>query len=405
MGLFGWVIFLFALCLSITWHETGHFVTAKMFGMKATRYFVGFGPTLWSVQRGETEYGIKALPIGGFVKIIGMHSLDDVDDPADEPRSFRQQPGWQRIVVLVAGIVMNLVLAFVLVAGLALTIGIEKPSTARISTQVVTVASCVADNVTDLNNESCGSSKQPSPAKLAGVRAGDTITSYNGKPVSDWTKLGALITNTKPGTVVALTVRRGASTLTLHAKVAEVPGRKGGYMGIVANSPPPVFQIASPLGAVKYAGSFFGQVITGTGSAIGSLPSAIPKLFTKERADSSGGQICSVICAGEATSQAVSASVGWQYKAEFVVLLVAELNILLGLFNILPLMPLDGGLAAVIAWERFRAWLARLRGRSDPGMVDIRKVLPVMFSIFMVVVLFTVVVLLADIVNPVNLGL
>ena len=112
MDLIGWVIFLVALLFSVMLHETGHFVTAKKFGMKVTRYFVGFGPTLWSTRRGETEYGIKALPFGGFVKIIGMHSLDDVEDPADEPRSFRRQPAWQRIVVLCAGSFMHFVLAF-----------------------------------------------------------------------------------------------------------------------------------------------------------------------------------------------------------------------------------------------------------------------------------------------------
>src|SRR5215469_8175802 len=116
MDLIGWVIFLVALLFSVMLHETGHFVTAKKFGMKCTRYFLGFGPTLWSTQRGETEYGIKALPAGGFVKIVGMTSLDDVD-PADEPRAFRQAPGWQRIIVLAAGSFMHFVFAAVLVFG------------------------------------------------------------------------------------------------------------------------------------------------------------------------------------------------------------------------------------------------------------------------------------------------
>ena len=140
MDLIGWVIFIVALLFSVMLHETGHFVTAKKFGMKVTRYFVGFGPTLWSTWRGETEYGIKALPFGGFVKIIGMHSLDDVDDPADEPRSFRRQPAWQRIVVLCAGSFMHFVLAFLLIVGLALGIGIENDNT----TQLGTISSCVA---------------------------------------------------------------------------------------------------------------------------------------------------------------------------------------------------------------------------------------------------------------------
>ena len=140
MDLIGWVIFIVALLFSVMLHETGHFVTAKRFGMKVTRYFVGFGPTIWSTWRGETEYGIKALPLGGFVKIIGMHSLDDVEDPADEPRSFRRHPAWQRIIVLCAGSFMHFVLAFLLIFGLALGIGIENDNT----TQLGTISSCVA---------------------------------------------------------------------------------------------------------------------------------------------------------------------------------------------------------------------------------------------------------------------
>src|SRR5260370_11891418 len=119
MDLIGWVIFLVALLFSVMLHETGHFVTAKKFGMKVTRYFVGFGPTLWSTRRGETEYGIKALPLGGFVKIVGMTSLDEVA-PEDEPRSFRPHPAWQRIVVLCAASFIALVLALLALFGLAL---------------------------------------------------------------------------------------------------------------------------------------------------------------------------------------------------------------------------------------------------------------------------------------------
>ena len=134
MDLLGWVIFIVALLVSVMLHETGHFVLAKRFGMKVTRYFVGFGPTIWSTWRGETEYGIKALPFGGFVKIVGMHSLDDPDDPDDEPRSFRSHPAWQRILVLCAGSAMHFLLALVLIFGLALGVGIATdnvPSSAR----------------------------------------------------------------------------------------------------------------------------------------------------------------------------------------------------------------------------------------------------------------------------------
>ncbi|MGH3178827.1 MAG: site-2 protease family protein, partial [Streptosporangiaceae bacterium] len=180
MDLIGWVIFLVALLFSVMLHETGHFVTAKKFGMKVTRYFVGFGPTLWSTRRGETEYGIKALPVGGFVKIIGMHSLDDVDDPADAPRAFRSHPAWQRIVVLCAGSFMHFVLAFLLIFSLALGIGIENDNT----TALGTISSCVATSVTALDNGTCVASDQASPARQAGLQVGDQVLAFDGKAVS-----------------------------------------------------------------------------------------------------------------------------------------------------------------------------------------------------------------------------
>ena len=397
MDLIGWVIFLVALLFSVMLHETGHFVTAKKFGMKATRYFVGFGPTLWSTRRGETEYGIKALPIGGFVKIIGMHSLDDVDDPADEPRSFRSHPAWQRIVVLCAGSFMHFVLAFVLIFGLALGIGIENDNT----TQLGTISQCVAANTTQLNKGTCAASDQASPAKLAGLRVGDQVTAFNGVPVSNWTQLGNDIRKAPAGSQATITVKRDSKTLNLHATLATVSGRNGAYLGI---APTIVFQPANPVRAAQYAGSAFGQVLVGSAKAVGALPGALPKLFSKDRGSTAAGQVSSVVGAAEATGAAVAANVGWQYKVSFVLLLIASLNIFVGAFNMLPLLPLDGGHVAAVVWERIRAWYARLRGRPDPGLVDMAKLLPVSFSIFAVVMIFGVALILADIVNPVNIA-
>ncbi|HEY2267131.1 MAG TPA: M50 family metallopeptidase, partial [Streptosporangiaceae bacterium] len=375
MDLIGWVIFLVALLFSVMLHETGHFVVAKKFGMKCTRYFLGFGPTIWSTQRGETEYGIKALPFGGFVKIIGMHSLDDLDDPADEPRSFRAHPGWQRILVLCAGSFMHFVLAFLLIFGLALGIGIENDNT----TQLGTISTCVAANTTQLNNGTCSAADKPSPAKLAGLRLGDQVTAFNGKPVSNWTQLGNEIRQAPAGSDAAITVKRGHRTLTLHATLASVSGRSGSYLGI---APTIVFQAANPIRAAQYAGTSFGQVIVGSVKAVGALPAALPKLFSKDRGNTAAGQVSSVVGAAEATGTAIAANVGWQFKVSFVLLLIASLNIFVGAFNMLPLLPLDGGHVAVVAWERIRAWFARLRKRPDPGLVDMAKLLPASFSIF-----------------------
>jgi membrane-associated protease RseP (regulator of RpoE activity) len=397
MDLIGWAIFIVALLFSVMLHETGHFVTAKWFGMKATRYFVGFGPTIWSTWRGETEYGIKALPIGGFVKIVGMHSLDDPDDPEDEARSFRRQWAWKRIVVLSAGSFMHFVLAFLLIAGLALGVGIENDNT----TQLGTISACVASSVTALDNGTCTAADPASPARLAGLQVGDTVTAFDGKPVSNWTQLGSDIRNAPVGSPASITVRRHGKVLTLHTTLSSVKGRSGSYLGI---APTTVFQIASPLGAVNYAGTSIGQVLVGSAEAVAALPAALPKLFSKDRANTAAGQVSSVVGAAEATGYAVGADVGWQYKVSFVLLLIASLNIFVGAFNMLPLLPLDGGHIALIIYERIRAFFARLRGRSDPGLVNLAKFLPVSFSLFMILVFFGVVLILADIINPVNIA-
>jgi membrane-associated protease RseP (regulator of RpoE activity) len=399
MEALGVIIFVVALLFSVMLHETGHFVMAKKFGMKATRYFVGFGPTIWSTWRGETEYGIKALPLGGFVKIIGMHSLDDVEDPADEPRSFRQQPAWQRIIVLCAGSFMHIVLAFLLFFGLALGVGIANDNT----TVLGTVSTCVSPNVTALDNgAACTASDQASPAKLAGLRVGDQVIAFDGRRFSTWTQLGDAIRAAPAGSAATITVRRAGQTLTLHTTLASVSGRSGAYLGI---APGVVFQTASPARAVTYAGSSFGQVVVGSLQAAAALPGAVHDLFNKtKRADTVGGQVTSIYGAAAATGDEVASNQGWQYKVSFVLLLIASLNIFVGIFNMLPLLPLDGGHVAIVIWERIRAAFARLRGRPDPGLVDISKVLPVCFTIFVVVMFFGLILVAADIVNPLKIA-
>jgi membrane-associated protease RseP (regulator of RpoE activity) len=398
MDLIGWVIFLVALLISVMLHETGHFVTAKAFGMKVTRYFVGFGPTIWSTWRGETEYGIKALPIGGFVKIIGMHSMDDVEDPLDEPRAFRSHPAWQRIIVLCAGSFMHFLLAFLLIFGLALGIGIETDNT----TQLGTVSPCVAADVTQLDNGTCTTSDAASPAKLAGLRVGDVVTAFDGRPVSNWTQLGDVIKQAKPGSAATVTVRRNGKTLVLHTTLSSVKGRSGAYMGI---APASVFQPTSPWGAVQFVGTAFGEEISGSASALAALPGEIPSLFRKNRDQTAAGQVTSVVGAAEETGQAVAAQgVGWQFKVDFVLLLIAALNIFVGVFNLLPLLPMDGGHVFAIILERIRAWYARMRDRPDPGLFDMAKLVPVSVSIFVVLMFFVVVLVAADIIRPVNIN-
>jgi membrane-associated protease RseP (regulator of RpoE activity) len=158
------------------------------------------------------------------------------------------------------------------------------------------------------------------------------------------------------------------------------------------------------LGSVEYVGSAFSQVITGSVSALAKLPSAIPQLFASDRSSTAAGNVSSVVGAGNETGQAIAAHVGWENKVSFILLLIASLNIFVGVFNLLPLLPMDGGHIAVVIWERIRAWFARLRRRPDPGLVDYRKLVPLSFGVFLVLVAFGTLLILADIVNPVNIG-
>ena len=393
MDAIGVIIFVVALLVSVMLHETGHFVVAKRFGMKVTRYFVGFGPTLWSTWRGETEYGIKVLPFGGFVKIVGMHSLDDPDDPDDEARAFRSHPAWQRILVLCAGSAMHFLLALILVFGLALTVGI-----AYGNTQVGTLSSCVPVSLNAYDNGSCTGSHVPSPAKVAGLRLGDVVTAVDGHPVTNFNQLTDEIRPLPAGTPVTITVRRDSKLVNLHTKVAHIPGRSGSYLGVAYSGY--VFQIPSPLGAVEYSGTTFGQVLAGSAQAAAQLPGELHNLFSKNRSKTG---VVGVVGAAEITGDEVASNQGWQYKVTDVLLIIASLNVFEGAFNLLPLLPLDGGHIAVIVYERIRAWLARLRGRPDPGLVDMAKLLPVSFSLFLILIVFSVVLILADIINPVNI--
>jgi membrane-associated protease RseP (regulator of RpoE activity) len=388
----GILIFVVALLFSIMLHEAGHFVTAKKFGMKVTQFFVGFGQTLWSRRRGETEYGVKAIPAGGFVKIVGMTELEDVD-PADEPRSFRRQPGWQRIIVLAAGSFMHFVLAFVLLFALAAGIGLAGAGT---STTVGAIDTCVPSSLT----AACQASDPASPAKQVGIRAGDKIIAVAGAPVHNWAQMGKALRRQPAGQPVAITVQRGGQQLTLTARLAVVHGRRGSYLGV---SPVVVFQRAGPVGAVTYAGGKFGQILAGSAGVVASLPQAVPDLFAKNRANGPGGQVTSVVGAADVTGQVVAARISWQARVALVMLIVASLNIFVGAFNLLPLLPLDGGHLAIVIYERCRAWLARLRGKPDPGPVDFRRFVPVSVGVFALLVGFGLLLIMADLVNPVHI--
>ena len=393
----GIVIFVVALLGSVMLHELGHFLTAKKFGMRVTQFFIGFGKTLWSTFRGETEYGVKALPFGGFVKITGMTSLEEVD-VADEPRSFRNQPGWQRIIVLAAGSFMHFVLALFLLFVLAIGIG----QTNTNSTVISSIAGCVPASKAALesSNPCAGHNLGKSPAEIAGLKPNDKIVSVAGKPIRTWTQLHTVLKVQKAGVRIPMVVQRAGRDVTVSITPKAIPKWPMPYLGVQTAVQ---YQRLGFLGSVKFAGAEFADTLTSSASAIGRLPAALPDLFSKNRANTAAGQVSSVFGVGQVTGDVVQASLPWQAKASVLLLLIASLNIFVGAFNLLPLLPLDGGHLAVVIFERIRAWFARLRGRPDPGLVDIQRLVPASMLVFAVLVGLGTLLIAADILNPVHI--
>ncbi len=393
--LLGILIFIVALIISVMLHEFGHFITAKKFGMRVTQFFLGFGTTLWSMFRGETEYGIKALPFGGFVKIVGMTSMEEID-VADEPRSFRKQPGWQRIIVLAAGSFMHFVLALFLLFALAVAIG-QETSTNTVSA----LASCVPASSAALNSSNpCPNGHSTTPAETAGVKVNDTIISVNGHSVANFNQLHSVLNSQPAGVKLPMVVKRDGRDVHLEVTLARVHGDSTPYLGVESEV---AYQRQNPFSAVAFAGSQFADTITSSVQAIGKLPAAIPDLFAKDRAKTPAGQVSSVVGVGAVTGDVVEAAIPWQAKAWLVLYLVASLNIFFGAFNLLPLLPLDGGHLAVVIYERVRAWFARLFGRPDPGLVDIQKLVPLSLLVFAVLVGVGTLLIAADIFNPIHI--
>jgi membrane-associated protease RseP (regulator of RpoE activity) len=422
----GVLVFVVGIMLSIALHELGHLLPAKHFGVKITQYMIGFGPTVWSRQRGETEVGVKAIPLGGYVRMIGMYppapvgrssqgrlsglmaearaaSAAEVESPADEARTFYRLPALKKIVVMLGGPTTNLVVAFVLFAIVLVGIGLPQSSLT-----VQSISKCVPTKA-DPYGDCVAGNKTPSPASAAGIKAGDKVISFGGHPVANWTVFSDAIHARGVGSSV-LVVSRGGTDVSLPVDLVAIPRQVNengktvtktvGFIGIGPASVPVHQSITMVPGyvwdltvrSVKVVVSLPVRMVDVAKAAFGNAPR-----------DPNGP--ISIVGAGRVSGQIAGAQgLPASWKIADLLGLIASLNLFLFLFNLIPLLPLDGGHVVGAAFEGIRRKVARVRHRADPGPVDVARMLPVAYTVSILLVGMSALLIYVDIVKPISIG-
>jgi membrane-associated protease RseP (regulator of RpoE activity) len=440
----GVIVFAVGLLLSIALHEIGHMVPAKKFGVKVTQYMVGFGPTVFSRKRGDTEYGLKAIPLGGYIRMIGMvppradgkvsrwprRMASAVEDfrrvsraevqPGDEDREFYRLTPGKKMIVMLGGPSMNLLIYLVLTLVLLVGLGLPKDEP---TTTVATVTKCVSPaNATKAELQKC--TQTNSPAALGGLRPGDKIVSVNGTAVSTWDQIVALV-EPSAGKPLSVVVERGGAQVRLtitpvrNLKYANDTGTKTKTAGFVGISPTN-HHFYENVALTAVPGQIGSQIGKGL-SALGRYPEKIGSLwdtvFHGTPRDPNGA--IGVVGIGRIGGEYAETNLLDTKDKVFALLsLLASVNLLLFFFNLLPLLPLDGGHVAGAIVEATRRGWARLRVRKKapvldadggeaaigkPIYVDTAQMLPVMYGVASVLVLLTLLTFYADIFKPVQL--
>lgn len=422
----GAVLFFALIMVSIALHEIGHMVPAKLFGVKVTEYFVGFGKTLASWRRGETEYGFKLLPLGGYVRLVGMFPPDrenrvrsgssnpiaglidasrDAEwaeiSPEDDGRLFYQKKTWQKLIVMACGPLTNIVLAFFILWGVTGLYGVyeSQPVVSRVDECIIPA---------EETGRPCRPGDPETPAHAMGLQPGDRIVDFNGTPIVEWKQMQTLIRANldQPATI---TVERGGERVvlpTVDTLINEVPDLdspsrtvQAGFLGVAPTS-------ERVTGGPGMVAEQMGDMTVKTFHALGRFPVMVydtaADLVTGRERDPYGPM--SIVGASRAAGEISSTDqISAGDKVASFVSLIGSVNLFVGLFNFVPLLPLDGGhiLGAIIEWIRRQG--ARLFSRPDPGHLDTAKFLPLTYAVFAFITLSGVILIAADLISPIRL--
>jgi len=421
LAIIGIVVVVIGLLVSIAWHELGHLLPAKLFGVKVTEYFVGFGPTVWSRRRGDTTYGIKAIPLGGYVRLVGMVPPEHAVKPVriggwagrliadaraaaqeeigdDDARAFYHLSWWRKVVVMAGGPVMNLILAVVLFTVVLSGVGVP--------TQSLTMRDTVAC-IPATADAACTPNDPGSPARAAGIVPGDRMVAADGIPLDSWADFTDYVA-ARASVPIELVVagQDGQRTVTITPAPRTVTDANGaattvGFLGVysqVVNEHQPWWS------GTKATGTYLGQTV----DVVAQLPTQLyhvtrAALGLEERSQTSVMGIVGIgRTAGEVTATDNDAiTVGDQIAQ--LLLLIAGLNLALFVFNVIPLVPLDGGHVASALWQAVKNGWARIRGAARPAPVDVARMMPVAYGVFGILIVMSLVLIYADIVAPVRL--